>query len=396
MTTSTDTAFFKRVKRLVIGPPHAFFVPVPPGLENLCFDELARLLDPSVKLEAVSGGVEFTGRLADLYAGSLHLRYANRILLRLKSFQATNFRRLERNFSRIPWELYLFADSPLSVRTTARHSRLFHSDAVSGYAQRAIGERLASAGVSSGEPDAASFKQTLFVRVEDDRVALSLDGSGAHLHKRGIKDYPAAAPIRETLAAAVLKWAGYRPEMALIDPMCGSGTFSLEAAMEVKGLPPGYFRQFSFMGWPAFRSRQWTYLKRAAESGIRRLQQPSIFASDKDQAAVARLAGCVERNDLSDAVSVCGRDFFDFSPGDFTDRTGLVILNPPYGRRIGSRSESGGLVTDIFEKLKKSYRGWSFALMAPEEALKESPPDSRRFRLQHGGIRLHLLTGRIR
>ncbi|WP_172683790.1 hypothetical protein [Desulfosarcina cetonica] len=132
--------------------------------------------------------------------------------------------------------------------------------------------------------------QTLFVRVVEDRFSLSLDSSGPALYKRGYKTGAARAPIRETLAAAILMTAGYDPARPLVDPMCGAGTFSLEAAMMAKHVAPGANRDFAFMGWPAFAANPWAFLKRQAHRQMVVLDRPRIFASDLDADAVA---GCV-------------------------------------------------------------------------------------------------------
>ncbi|MBW1842560.1 MAG: hypothetical protein JRI75_12335, partial [Deltaproteobacteria bacterium] len=285
------------------------------------------------------GGVEFKGRLHDCYLADLNLRTANRILMRIESFHAANFRQLEKNLTDVPWELFLLPGTPTHIRVTSRHSRLYHKDAVAGRVQASIAFRFTQnefSGEAAPEPTAT---QQLFVRLSDNRVTLSIDSSGDLLHKRGIKPYAAKAPIRETLAAAALILSGYTGAEPLVDPMCGSGTFAIEAALIAQKIPPGGFRDFAFMQWPSFQPKRWQHMKQAAEKKIVRKNTPFIFASDRDDRAVCELEDSVTQHGLSGIVAVSTRDFFDLSPTELTNRPGLVTLNPPFGRRLGSRRE---------------------------------------------------------
>ena len=171
---------------------------------------------------------------------------------------------------------------------------------------------------------------------------MSIDSSGAHLHKRGLKRHPGKAPFRETIAAAALLLAGYNGLKPLIDPMCGTGTFSLEAALIAKNIPPGWFRKFAFMKWPAFGQAQWDYLKRQCAKQFSDKKSPLIFASDKDPSACRRLENCLARYHLTDVIKVSNIKFFDFIPHEVTKQTGWIALNPPYGRRLGNREKASG------------------------------------------------------
>jgi putative N6-adenine-specific DNA methylase len=396
MKPIVNSAFSKRVKRHVSGRDHLFFVNTAPGLSQLCLSELRSILDAPKTVIKVSGGIEFTGRLTDCFAANLSLRTASRVLMRITTFKATNFRQLEKNLFRQPWELYLKPHATMHINVATRHSRLFHKTAVAEKVQQSIAERWTDAAIDSGEGDHPEFRQKIFVRAVDDRFTVSLDSSGAHLHKRGLRTSPGRAPIRETLAAAVLKWSGYRPGLPLLDPMCGSGTFSIEAALMTKQIPAGFFRPFAFMEWPAFRLRQWNYLKQSSEKSIQQMVKPSIFASDKDPGSVRRFGAFVEENGLSDAIKTDCKDFFSLSPKDITNRTGLVVLNPPYGHRLGNPNRSRRDYEAIIDKLASDFNGWKFALIAPQLQLKEH--HFKRIRshpLFHGGLKMQVLTGRV-
>ena len=321
----------KRIRRHVIGKSQRFFAVTAPGLEPLCLGELESL---GLTGAAVEGGVEFSGRLQAAYLANLCLRTANRILLRVQKFRATSFRALAQEAASLPWELFIAPGTPLRIHVTTHHCRLHHSDAIAERVQNAITERLSDFSVAE-----ARMPLQIFIRGVDDRFTASLDSSGENLYRRGIKTHAGEAPLRETLAAAVLMLAGYSGEAFLLDPMCGAGTFSLEAALMAKHLPPGGHRDFAFMAWPGFRPPHWDFLKRNAAAQVIRLSTPRIMASDNDPHACRALEECVGRHGLADAVCVSCRNFFDIDPRDLTDRPGLIALNPPYGRRLGNRAQ---------------------------------------------------------
>jgi putative N6-adenine-specific DNA methylase len=393
---TTETPLKKRIKRHVIGRKRPFFAATAPGLETICQEELKVLLPSGTPMAIVEGGIKFEGRLHDCYLANLNLRTANRLLMRIESFQAANFRKLEKNLAALPWELFLLPGASTRIRVTSRHSRLYHKDAVAGLVQESIAicfSQNESSGETAAEP---TVTQQIFVRLSDNRVTLSIDSSGDLLHKRGIKPCAARAPIRETLAAAALILSGYTGTEPLVDPMCGSGTFAIEAALMARKIPPGSFRNFAFMEWPSFQPKRWQHLKQAAEKKIVRTNTPFIFASDRDERAVCELEDSVTQHGLSGTVAVSTRDFFDLSPTELTNRPGLVTLNPPFGRRLGSRRESEALFLSVCEKLKKEYRGWKFVLISLNPRLaRKFPFRSTTHMLPHGGLKVALMTGRI-
>lgn len=388
----------KRIKRNITARSHTFFAVTSPGLKKACHDELIGLgLDPK-KIAMVEGGVVFGGAVHDCYAANLKLRTASRILMRIGEFKASNFRDLNRHIAKFPWELYL-TDIP-EVTVSARHSRLYHSDAIrerlEGWIHKSLNE---NAHIEEGRPD--SPPQRLFVRVLDDRFTISQDASGDLLHIRGLNKSAIAAPLRETLASGLLTLAGYDPKKPLVDPMCGSGTFSLEAAMMAQNIPAGWFREFAFMGWPCFRFGRWKHARREAEQGFTKIGSPMIFSSDVDKDACAALEKQVATAGLSGAVAVTERDFFDFSAGSLSispnsPDTGLVMINPPYGIRLGSQKEAEATFGRISSHLKRAYRGWDFGIISPGPSFTEKL--GLKFRshpFSHGGLKLSLLTGKV-
>ncbi len=384
----------KRIKRHVIGREHTFFATTPPGLETLCAQEIAALSVHIKDAEIVPGGVEFKCRLAGCYAANLHLRIPNRVLMRLTDFKATNFRQLEKNVQQFPWELYLSPSSELDFSVKTRHSRLFHTSAITKRIETCIRQRIPR--LPSGKPGLPKKKdrQHLYVRAVDDRLFLSLDSSGELLFKRGLKHDVGKAPLRETLAAAILKLAGYDGSQPLLDPMCGSGSFSLEAAMLAGNIPPGFYREFAFMQWPAFREPQWLHLKQKATSDFRPMTRPLIFASDQDLKRITALKKLSGKFEWLHMVQVGSHDFFHLTPQDISETPGILVLNPPFGVRLNSNDKPKTFYHDILKKLAKDFRHWQIAILVKDRAIaKRFPNNFKPYPLFHGGIDLTLLIG---
>ncbi|MFH0726088.1 MAG: RNA methyltransferase [Pseudomonadota bacterium] len=383
-------ALARRIKRHITGRDQVFFAITAPGLESLCKDELTAIGITEESMRGVPGGIEFTGRLEACYRVNFYSRIATRILMRIAEFKATGFGELEKKAAAIPWELYLHPGSSIGISVSSQKSRLLHTDAIAARIDKALTSHLGS---HSGMAPIAS--QRIYVRAVSDRFTLSIDSSGASLYKRGIKTHGGSAPLRETGAAAILKLAGYSPGTPLVDPMCGSGTFSIEAAMMTLNLPPGWFRDFAFMGWPSFRPRQWAYLREEAKKEFVHISPPCILACDMDPETCRTLLGCLETFDLSQAVRVACRDFLDREFIPFSPETpGLIVINPPFGRRLGTASQSTTLITAICDRLKISFAGWRFALLVPHPDIARRvsfPCKSSPF--HHGGLKLTLLTG---
>jgi putative N6-adenine-specific DNA methylase len=391
-SNTPETAFEKRIRRHVNGRVRAYYAITPPGLEKVCHRELTDLGFSTEDMGVESGGATFTGRFVDCMKANLHLRTATRVLMRISSFSATNRRQLEKKVSKLSWELLLPARSLPLVKARSIKSRLYHTQAITESVLAGVISRTGEMPTDGCQ----GIHQTLFVRVVNDRVTLSLDSSGEPLYKRGVKKTAANAPIRETLAAAILKMAGYNPKRPLVDPMCGSGTFSLEACLMAKQMAPGCLRSFSFMGWPAYREKQWVFEKRNAESAIVTLDTPLIYASDMDPAACKMLEETVVSNHFSDAVSVRQMDFFDCRPSLYGEHSGLITINPPYGKRLGTLTQAKDLFNDICEHLVQHFKGWSVALISPRPGFTGRLPFSaRRLPLLHGGLKLTLLIGAI-
>ena len=390
-------AFEKRVKRRVVARPMAFFAATSPGLEELCLAELQALSLVGPEGTATDGGILFNGRLQDGFLANLCLGTANRILMRIGTFRASNFHTLEKKVAALPWELFLYRGQTVRFDVAAHRSRLYHGTAVSDRCEKVILDRLSGTGVNP-EPQEGAVGQRIFMRVVDDRFTVSLDSSGESLYRRGLKSRVTAAPLRETVAAALLSLAGYSAAEALVDPLCGSGSFSLEAAMRAHRIPAGWFREFAFFGWPAFaltRGR-WKHVRDTWAARIVNTAPAPIFAADIDPAACKSLAENAAACGLSATIAVANRDFFEMSPRQLGVAPGLLVANPPFGRRIGSRNQSDAFFKSLCDRLETAWRGWRVALVVPRKSLlKRLPFRARVQEVRHGGLRLFLTTGRV-
>ena len=394
---SSESPLTKRIKRHVIGRRRDYFAVTAPGFETLCLNELQSSVPDQLSASADTGGVSFKGRLEDCYLANLNLRTANRILMRIETVNATSFSQLQKRLSDISWELFLRADQVLQTHVTTRHCKLHHTGAISERILKSIAGRKKNTEFMVPDEKSSNVPQNIYVRGIDNRFTVSIDSSGDNLYKRGLKQHTGTAPLRETLAAASLSLAGYSGKEPLVDPMCGAGTYSLEAALIAKKIPPGWFREFAFMQWPAYRTKRFEYLKGQFQDDFVQPEKPLIFASDKDPLACRQLEQCTRQFGLSDTVSIHNADFFDLVPGDFTDQPGLITINPPYGRRIGTRQESIEIFQAICEKLAREYKGWNLVLIAPTKQLKKKVPFKlKAYPLFHGGLTLKLMVGKIR
>ena len=391
-----EASFSKRIRRHVIGRKREYFAVTAPGFEKLCLKELQSLEPDHLTASTETGGVAFKGRLHDCYLANLNLRTASRILMRIETLHATHFGHLQKKLSDIPWELFLKSDPLPQVHVTTRHCKLYHSRAIAERLLTAVATRKKNAAFIEPEKEFKTALQTIHVRGVDDRFIVSIDSSGENLYKRGIKKHSGTAPLRETAAAAALMLAGYTGCEPLFDPMCGSGTFALEAALMARNIPPGLFRDFAFTQWPSYQHKRWTYIRQESENRIVAPQTGLIFASDKNEKACRQLKQCLQQFKLDDTVSVSHTDFFGIDRNQINEKPGFIAINPPYGRRIGTRQESVQLYSKIFSRLQKSFKGWRLILMVPGKLTAQNVKwRFNNYPYRHGGLRLNLMIGII-
>jgi putative N6-adenine-specific DNA methylase len=364
----------------------SFFLATAPGLEPLLRDEAAALGIADAR--AVPGGVAASGTWPEVWRANLHLRGATRVLVRVAAFRALHLAQLDKRARRLPWAETLRADVPVRIDVTSRGSRIYHAGAARQRIATALRETLGAPVLAAGSEDEPGEAITLKVRIDDDLCTISVDTSGEMLHRRGHKQAVNAAPMRETLAALFLRACGYDGGEPVLDPMCGSGTFPIEAAEIAMGLAPGRSRRFAFERLATFDPAAWAGLRAAAQP------RPTPFrfhGSDRDAGAIAMSranaarAGVAAVTDWREApISALVRP--EGPPG-------LVVVNPPYGARLGEAGRLRPLYAALGETLAARFAGWRVGLVTTEAtlaaatALPFGPPGPP---VPHGPLRIRL------
>jgi putative N6-adenine-specific DNA methylase len=370
------------------------FAVAAPGLEFLVENELRDL--GVAALRRIGGGVEYSATQRQLYESNLHLRTASRIIVRLAEFKALTFADLERRAKRVPWEKVIAKAQAVTLRVTCRKSRLYHSDAVAERITRDLVERM-KVDVSTTHEDEAEESnesaQLIIVRFDRDRCTISADSSGAHLHQRGYRTSVTQAPMRETLAAALVMASGWDQRAPLLDPFCGSGTIPIEAALLAAQIAPGRNRKFQLMQWPDFDAAEWKQVLARANSRVRHDSTLVIAGSDRNAAALRASRENAERAGVIGMLRLEKADALDLSD---QGPEGWIVSNPPYGVRLGDRAESQRLLSRFGQRLRDEFAGWHVAILAPAgaERLIGLPLESR-LKTTNGGLRVQVLVGTV-
>jgi putative N6-adenine-specific DNA methylase len=347
----------------------------PPGLEPYCRQELVDLgCRPK---PAGAGTVEFEASARQIYAANLWLRTASRVVVRLATFRSTDFAHLEQHASGIEWSPWLADGVAPSFRITSNRSKLYHTGA--------IAQRLHQV---AGPPSQGQPEQLFVVRIERNNVTVSVDSSGDALHRRPWRAELGRAPLRATMAAAMLLAAQWDPSSGLVDPFCGSGTIAIEAALLARRMPPGGDRPFAFQTWPGFEPGTWASVKGQAALVALPSAGGSINASDRDAAIVASAAANAERAGVSADLEIGARVVSHLKA---VAGPGLVATNPPYGKRMAS-AELERLYRRFGSVVNQRLDRWALALLCPDRALAAAADNRLRpvARFRHGGLPVEL------
>jgi putative N6-adenine-specific DNA methylase len=355
-------------------PPLAFAIAAP-GLAPYVAAELAGLgLEP---LAVEPAGVAFTGTAEALLRANCHARLASRVVLRLATFEARDFATLEREARRVPWGRVLAADCTAALSVTCRKSRLYHSEAVAERVGRAIALAVpgAEAEVAAAEGEDALDEthsqrrvQRVLVRFERDRCTISADASGALLHRRGWRLESGKAPLRETLAAALLVASGWPADVPLVDPMCGAGTIAIEAALRVRCIAPGLSRTFACEQWPGADAALAARVRAEARAAVRPSAPAAIVAADRDTGAIAATTANAERAGVLADLTIVQRPLSDTTLADLGAQ-GWLVTNPPYGIRTGNPATLAALWGRLGAVVRAGGPGWTLASVVPDPAL---------------------------
>ncbi len=334
-----------------------FAVPTLFGLEGLCADELRRLDLPRVQAE--NGRVLCGGSMADLPRLNLNLRTGERVLLVLGTFPAGDFDALFEGTKALPWEQFIPRDGQFPVKGHALNSALHSIPACQSIVKKAVAARLGSRYGLNTLPESGALYQIQF-SIMKDTATLMLDTSGAGLHKRGYRAQGVDAPLRETLAAAMVMLSRYKGRDPICDPFCGSGTIPIEAALIAKNRAPGLNRRFSAQRWACVHNNLW--LDAADEAMDKEFDGDyEIWGGDLDPEAVALARHNAELAEVDDLISFEEADATRFHFGGLRGR---IVTNPPYGERIMERREAEELYRAFGKAWDKFPEGWKLYLLS--------------------------------
>ena len=361
----------------------AFFASCPRGLEGQLVDEL-RALD--IAASAVPGGVAFSGPWEACYRANLWSRVASRLLWRVAEFDYRNEHDLYSAAKAIDWPRYFRVERTLRVNVTAQKSPLKSLEFATLRIKDAVCDRFRDAGGKRPSIDRTNPDVRVHAFLEATRATLYLDTSGEPLFKRGWRAGAADAPLRENLAAGILMLTGWKPEEPLFDPMCGGGTFLVEAGTMARGRAPGGKRHFAFEKLAAYDAALWERVKQEARVTER---SPALYASDLDpkalnatrrnlaEAGVERWTK-VERSDVLERAAPAA--------------SGVMIMNPPYGERIGSPEELAQFYPKLGDALKQRFAGWRCYIFTADMRLPKliRLEASRRIPLWNGALECRL------
>lgn len=373
------------------------FAIVAPGLEPFALAE-ARALGLDAALE--DGGIAWTGDARSALIANTGLRIASRVLVRLASFEARSFAELERHARKVAWSRVVQSGDAVRFRVTCKKSKLYHSDAVAQRVADALVRAIPGARAEGGsipDDDATDDGDAslIVVRVMRDRVTVSADSSGALLHRRGYRQATAKAPLRETIAAAMLAASNWDERSPLVDPLCGAGTIPIEAAMRARRIAPGAHRTFAMERWPDVPA---TLGERVREELAERAQPTTdvqIAGSDRDAGAIAAAVSNAERAGVTGDVSLAVRSL---SGAHFPEAArGWIVTNPPYGVRVGDVERVRDLWAQLGNVLRERASGWTLALLSPDVALERQLriPLRAAASTSNGGIPVRIMVGEI-
>jgi len=373
------------------------FATTPKGLELLLADEL-RALGASTAAEKLAG-VAFTGDLSLAYQACLWSRLANRILLPLATVPASTPDELYAGVQTIAWDEHLEPEGTLAVHFVCSQSNITHSLFATQKVKDAIVDQFRDKyglrpNIAREEPQIK-----VYVYLHRNQASISLDFSGESLHRRNYREAAGPAPLKENLAAAILVRAGW-PEIAkeggtLLDPMCGSATLLIEGAMMAGDVAPGLLRDyFGFLGWKQHEAKLWEKLVKQAQArstaGLAKL--PTIVGYDLDPAAIKNAFENIESAGLLSSIHVEKRDLSVFAPKP-KEKIGLVVVNPPYGERLGEHPSLQSIYTLLGDRLKASFLGWRVGILMgnPDLGKKMGLRAKRHYSLFNGALPCRLL-----
>ena len=335
------------------------------GLEAVVKREIQALGYDIISTE--NGHVMFWGDERAIARCNLWLRCADRLLLLMGEFSAVTFEELFQQTGGLPWEQLIPPDGRFTVIGTSVKSQLHSVPACQSIVKKAVAQRLGEFYCMEQLPETGA-EYRIKIGMMKDRAQLTVDTSGIGLHKRGYRTSDVAAPIKETLAAALIQLSFWNPERILADPCCGSGTIPIEAALIGRNIAPGLSREFASEGWELIRPEIWKEERREAFKAIRSDVSLKILAGDIDRRAIAAARANAEEAGVDDCIVF---RHMDVARLQCDDEGGVMITNPPYGRRIGDDRE----IRRIYKALRAFFRTrptWSLFLITADKSVERN------------------------
>jgi putative N6-adenine-specific DNA methylase len=366
-----------------------YFATVARGLEMLAVQELEQL--GAADVEPGFCGVSFTGDRTLLYRVNLWARLPFRILMKLHEFPCQDSADLYEGIQTIDWSQYLTPELTLAVNATGKSEQLNHTHFTALQVKKAIvdqqQERLGDR--SNVDPQLPDVQINL--HIERDVCTVSLDSSGKSLHRRGYRPAVGAAPLKESLAAALIQLSGWQSDQMFYDPLCGSGTLPLEASLIALNIAPGLFREsFGFETWLDADLPLLGELIQAAEASQRESIPAPIWGSDRDENVIEQAIGNATACGMLEHIYFAAIDLQDVAaPAD----SGVLFCNPPYGERLGRDSDLGAFYKQLGDVLKQRFKGWTaFVLSGNKElSLSIGLKSSQRFPVYNGNLPCQLM-----
>ncbi|WP_419724612.1 THUMP domain-containing class I SAM-dependent RNA methyltransferase [Terrisporobacter petrolearius] len=357
------------------------------GVEKMLNREIQNLGYEIIKTE--DGRVTYKTDEAGIAKSNIYLRCAERVHLKVAEFEAKSFDELFEGTKKVNWAKYIpfGAQFPISKASSIK-SKLYSTPDIQSIVKKAIVESLKKSYLETGLLKEDKEKYPIFVFIHKDKVTLTIDTSGTALHKRGYRERANKAPIRETLAAAIMELVPWRPGRTLVDPMCGSGTLLIEAAMKGINMAPGMNREFISESWRIMDKKIWWDVRREAYAKVDEDIEFKIYGYDIDEEAleIAR-----ENAEIAGVA-----DYIEFNYGDATEFTsneeyGFIVTNPPYGERL----EDADTVKMLYKQLGYTFRklkNWSYYLITSYEDFENEFGEeaSRRRKLYNGMLKSNL------
>ena len=370
----------------------SFFATCPRGLEQVLAAELAAL--GASKVQAVEGGAAFAGNLALCYAVNLESRIASRVLWQAGQSRYRSEHDIFDAARALSWAQFFDVGRTIRVNISAIRSPVKSLDFVTLRVKDAVCDAFRAARGRRPDVDTAEPDVRIHAFLTRDEVTFYLDTSGEALFKRGWRAKAGEAPLRENLAAGILKLTGWALPTPLLDPMCGSGTFLIEAAMMALDAAPGVNRSFGFERLASFDARRWQALQEKARARRQRAGKLPIYGRDKSGTALALARDNLAALGLTDAVELKQMDILDGGP---PAAEGIMVMNPPYGERIGDDAELAAFYPRLGDALKQRYTGWTTYILTADLRLAKliGLKASRRTPLYNGALECRLFEYRL-